>query len=196
MIQKGYFLITDITGYTNFLTQSELDHAQHIIEALFESQLQVIKAPLIVSGFQGDAIICYAPEEATDDGRAVFGQIDGIYAAFAAKMAEMQIDPPCSCRICSTISLLDLKIFVHYGEYLVKKLGDREELMGTDIIVIHRLMKNHVKEALGMNSYLLVTDAAYARMQNGEGKAKLNRHSESYDDVGQIEVHVAPLAAG
>ena len=29
-IQNGYLFITDITGYTEFLTQSELDHAKEI----------------------------------------------------------------------------------------------------------------------------------------------------------------------
>ena len=34
MAQKGYLLIADITGYTIFLTSSELDHAQGILDAL------------------------------------------------------------------------------------------------------------------------------------------------------------------
>jgi len=28
MAKKGYFILTDISGYTEFLTRSELDHAQ------------------------------------------------------------------------------------------------------------------------------------------------------------------------
>ncbi len=35
MAEQGYLLIADITGYTRFLTGSELDHAQGILEGLF-----------------------------------------------------------------------------------------------------------------------------------------------------------------
>ena len=193
MIETGYLLITDITGYTRFLTQSELDHAQHIIEGLFESQLEAIHPPLRVSNFQGDAILCYAAEAESDDGNAVFGQVEGIYQAFAQKKAAMQIDPPCHCRICSSMSVLDLKIFVHYGQYLVKKMGDREELMGSDVIVAHRLMKNKVKENTGFRSYLLVTDAAYEHLADADTKNSLKKHTESYEDIGEVEMFVVPL---
>ena len=71
MPDKGYFLITDITGYTTFLTQSELEHAQMVIEALFDTQLKCINKPLNVSNFQGDAILCYAPVESGADGKSV-----------------------------------------------------------------------------------------------------------------------------
>ena len=39
MAQKGYFILTDISGYTEFLTKSELDHAQDALQNLFDAQL-------------------------------------------------------------------------------------------------------------------------------------------------------------
>ena len=63
MVQKGYFIITDITGYTAYLTKSELDHAHEILKSLFDAQIENIKPPLVVSNFQGDAILSYAPED-------------------------------------------------------------------------------------------------------------------------------------
>ena len=59
---RGYFVISDISGYTQFLTQSELEHAKGILEALFKAIIARIEAPLAISNFQGDAILCYAPE--------------------------------------------------------------------------------------------------------------------------------------
>ena len=35
--QQGFLLIADITGYTMFLTRSELEHAQGILDTLFKS---------------------------------------------------------------------------------------------------------------------------------------------------------------
>ncbi len=193
MIDKGYFLITDITGYTTFLTQSELDHAEHIIEALFESQLASIKPPLVVSNFQGDAILCYVPADALDSGRVMFDQVSDIYRAFADKMAEMLIDPPCSCNACSQISTLDLKIFLHYGEYLVKKMGEREEILGSDVILAHRMMKNDVKEKTGLDSYLLMTEAAFQEIGIEDPGIELIDHSQSYEHVGEVKMLVSPL---
>ncbi len=195
MIEQGYFIITDITGYTSFLTQSELDHAQHILNALFDSQLKSIESPLNISGFRGDAILCYVPEKSAQDGKSIYQQINKIYDAFVSKIEEMQVDPPCSCRVCSTISLLDLKIFVHYGEYLLQKVGDREELLGSDVIVAHRMMKNNVVKDTGIKSYLLLTETAFEHLGVDTIKSDLIKHSETYDDIGQVNMFVSSLRA-
>jgi hypothetical protein len=52
---KGFLLIADITGYTIFLTSSELEHAQGVLDALFKSIFAEIKAPIVLSNLQGDA---------------------------------------------------------------------------------------------------------------------------------------------
>ena len=39
MASKGYFIITDISGYTEYLTRSELDHAHAILQSLFDAQM-------------------------------------------------------------------------------------------------------------------------------------------------------------
>lgn len=46
MAQPGYFVLTDISGYTEFLTRSGLDHAQDALQNLFDVQLAHIQYPL------------------------------------------------------------------------------------------------------------------------------------------------------
>ncbi|HKI59570.1 MAG TPA: DUF2652 domain-containing protein [Mariprofundaceae bacterium] len=191
MVTKGYLLITDISGYTSFLTGHELDHAQHIIEALFKSQLEVIQPPLKISNFQGDAILCYAAE-ADAQSTMLLQQVSTVFSAFVAKVKEMQIDPPCSCNACANIDTLDLKIFIHFGEYIVKPIGDREELMGSDVILAHRMMKNSVIAETGIHSYLLVTDAAFNKLPDTDGFVFVD-HAETYDHIGEVKMHVADL---
>lgn len=195
MINKGFLLITDITGYTSFLTDSELDHAQHIIEALFTSQLDVITPPLTVSNFQGDAILCYTREEESRGDSWLLDQVEKIYSAFRTKMAEMQIDPPCSCKACSTINLLDLKIFLHFGEFIVRTMGNREEILGKDVIVAHRMMKNSVTEVTGLSSYLLVSKEVYDRFGRSATRFAFTHHTESFEGVTEQILFVAPLSA-
>jgi len=196
MINKGYFLITDISGYTSFLTGHELDHAQHIIEALFQSQLEAIQLPLKVSNFQGDAILCYAPGESFRNGAQFSRQVKNIYRKFSDKIAEMQIDPPCACNACANVGDLELKIFVHFGDYLVKSLGGRDELMGADVILAHRMMKNSVAEKTGINSYLLITETAFNNLGGEESGFAFARHSERYDHIGEVGMLVASLDDG
>ncbi len=194
MIKKGYFIITDITGYTIFLTESELDHAHHIIHALFESQLDVIGAPLQISNFQGDAILCHVPEETVGKGDHLMQQVDAIYDAFSAKIVEMQIDPPCGCNACANITMLDLKMFMHYGEYLVKTVGDSDEIIGSDVITAHRMMKNDVPEKTGINSYLLAKDTALKNL-GLENDSKFVSYSQSYEHIGEVGMGVAQLGS-
>ena len=61
MAQQGFLLIADITGYTMFLTRSELDHAQGILDALFKSIFAEIKPPIMLSNLQGDAALTICP---------------------------------------------------------------------------------------------------------------------------------------
>jgi len=192
MIKKGYFIITDITGYTIFLNKSELDHAHHIIQALFESQIEVIGEPLQISNFQGDAILCHVPEESVGTGVSLLNQIDAIYNAFSSKIAEMQIDPPCGCQACSNITMLDLKMFMHYGEYLVKTVGTSDEIIGSDVITAHRMMKNDVPEKTGINSYLLITETALKQL-GIEDDSKFQSYSQTYDHIGEVNMGVAQL---
>lgn len=194
MIKKGYFIITDITGYTIFLNKSELDHAHHIIQALFESQLDVIGEPLQVSNFQGDAILCHVPEETVEAGQELMNQVDSIYDAFSAKIAEMQIDPPCGCKACSNITMLDLKIFMHYGEYLVKTVGTSDEIIGSDVITAHRMMKNDVTEKTGIHSYLLITETALDVL-GLEDDSKFLDYSQTYEHTGEVAMAVAQLGS-
>jgi len=51
MADKGYFIITDISGYTEYLTKSELEHAHAALQGLFDAQLANIKFPLHISDF-------------------------------------------------------------------------------------------------------------------------------------------------
>ena len=45
---------------------------------------------------------------------------------------------------------LDLKIVVHHGSVIRHRIAGREELVGSDVIVAHRFLKNHVVERLGI----------------------------------------------
>ena len=168
MASTGYFVVADITGYTAFLTQSELDHAEDILNALFKAQLDYFQPPLILNGFRGDAILAYVPEGGFVQGQTLLETLENIYFAFIDLREKMRQNTTCTCKACRNISNLDLKLFVHHGQYLLQKMGDREELLGADVIVVSRMMKNDVEERTGVRAYALLTEAATDAMKLGD----------------------------
>ena len=63
MNRLGYFLIADISGSTEFLAGSELEHAQAILQALLGSLVGAIAAPMKLAKIEGDAVFCHAPAD-------------------------------------------------------------------------------------------------------------------------------------
>lgn len=86
--------------------------------------------------------------------------------------------------------MLDLKMYIHYGEYLIQKLGDREEPLGADVIVPHRMLKNRVIEQTGIKSYALFSDVAAHKLNSLEYCRKVIPHIESYEHIGEVAMCV------
>ncbi|MDQ2692209.1 MAG: DUF2652 domain-containing protein [Chloroflexota bacterium] len=193
MANKGFFVITDISGYTEYLTGSELDHANEILQSLFDAQLAAVKHPFVISGFRGDAIFMYVPETNFIQAQSLLEAIENFYIVFAETLEQMQYNTTCTCRACKNMSILDLKMCIHYGEYLVQKLGDREELLGADVIVPHRMLKNHVIEQTGVKSYALFSDVAARKLNLLEYCDRVIPHAEQYEHIGQVPMCVHDL---
>ena len=193
MANKGFFIITDISGYTEYLTGSELDHANEILQSLFDAQLNAVKHPFLISGFRGDAIFMYVPETNFVQSQSFIEALENFYIVFEDTLQQMQYNTTCTCRACKNMFLLDLKMCIHYGEYLIQKLGDREELLGTDVIVPHRMLKNHVIEKTGIKSYALFSDVAAQELNLLEYCERVVRHSETYEHLGEEPMCVHDL---
>ncbi|MGB7874130.1 MAG: DUF2652 domain-containing protein [Anaerolineales bacterium] len=193
MANKGYFIITDISGYTEFLTKSELDHAQDALQSLFDVQLANIQHPFVLSGFRGDAIFMYVPETNFVEPQALLEALENLYFVFAETLRQMQFNTTCTCRACQNMSNLDLKMVIHYGEYAIQKLGDREELLGADVIVPHRMLKNHVIEETGIKCYALFSETAAQALNLTDLAYPLVPHTETYEHIGEVQMQVLDL---
>jgi hypothetical protein len=75
-------------------------------------------------------------------------------------------------------------------------MAGTEELVGSDVIVVPRLLKNHVSEELGIAAYSLYTDALVRAMGlDDPGTAGLHEHRETFESVGEVIGWVADLGA-
>ena len=155
MEHEGYILIADITGYTVFLNESELDHAKGTLTDLLELLIDHTNPPLVISGLEGDAVFSYGLREGFVNSQTFLESIEDTYVDFRRAIELMILNNTCRCNACANVSSLDLKFFIHYGTFALQDVGDHQELMGSDVNLIHRLLKNSVTAETGVRAYIL-----------------------------------------
>ena len=69
--RQGYLLLADISGYTAFLTGTELEHAHAIVRELTKLIRERLAPPMRFVKLEGDAVFCYAEAEGVCRRRAV-----------------------------------------------------------------------------------------------------------------------------
>ena len=187
--------IADITGYTRFLAGSELDHAQDILADLMNTVVTSLRPMLRLAKLEGDAVFVYTMTDAVD-GPALQDTIERSYFAFQRRLRDIRQASSCECNACILVPDLDLKVVLHHGQVVLQRMGTSDELVGSDVIVVHRLLKNEVTPATGIRAYAFYTDACLAAMVLGDpAAAGMVRHHEAFDDIGEVSGWVIDLQA-
>lgn len=189
--QRGCLLLADISGYTAYLAGTELEHAQDVLADLLESIIAEIEPPFTVSKLEGDAVFAYMPERELDASR-LFDTVDAAYFAFRRRLRDVVHSTTCDCNACVLIPSLDLKFLVHSGEYVIRTIGRTEELTGSDVILVHRLLKGTASDLVGEDAYLEVTKAALDSVGGDPDTLDLLEHAEALD-VGNVTVYLQNL---
>ncbi len=180
--RQGYLVLADISGYTAFLTGTELEHAQAIIHELTTLIRERLAPPLRFVKLEGDAVFCYADEAAFPDGERLAEVLEACYFDFSNRLENMVRGTTCRCNACASMGSLGLKFIAHFGTFVVQASGGVDDLAGPDVILAHRLLKNSIKEALGMEAYVFFTGACLQRMP---ATFDLPRHVETYESFGE-----------
>jgi uncharacterized protein YndB with AHSA1/START domain len=184
---QGYLLLADISGYTSYLAGVELDHAQAVLTELLETIVGHFKALLTISKLEGDAVFAYVASETISRGEILFELVETTYAAFRDRVEGVRRRTTCTCNACRAIPNLDLKFILHQGEYMVQSIAGIHELVGSDVNLVHRLLKNHVGEATGWKAYALITNPALERLGLPCDRNLLYVASETYEHLGEID---------
>ncbi len=188
MLQQGYLLIADISGYTAFFTQTEIDHAHEVVEGLIEAMLAHMEPFFTIAKLEGDAIFAYVPAGSYLQPQTVLEAIEGVYCTFRLTLERMHYNTTCTCQACQLMPTLDLKFVVHNGQFIV---GKRQELSGPDVILVHRLLKNSICRQTGFNAYAFFTQAAQTTI--GLDNLAWQPHAETYQHLGTVPGHVIDL---
>jgi hypothetical protein len=185
--QTGYLVLADISGYTSYVAQTEIEHADMALSFLLETIVEKISNLLTIIQLEGDAVFAYIEESKLQEAKSLLELIDQTYLAFREKALALYAGATCPCRACKALPTLDLKFMVHHGDYLIQNVAGVSHLLGTDVNLIHRLAKNHVSESTGWKGYALFTDPALERMQHS--KDDFFKQSESYEHLGAVDVY-------
>lgn len=190
---EGFLLIVDITGYTRYLTESELEHAQETLTALLELLVENTRPPLVISRLAGDAVISYGLKEGFIQGQTFINMIEDTYVTFRKALGRLVLNNACGCNACANIGSLDLKFFIHYGTFGIQRISDYDELVGSDINLLHRLLKNNITEEAGFQAYALYTVAAIQQLDVEDVRKSFTHHTEKYEHLGEVKVFVQDM---
>ncbi len=190
-IVHGYLVLADISGYTSFLSQTELDHAHEILADLIETILRRFKPLLTIHKIEGDAVFAYIPDSQLVRGETLLELVESTYVDFRERMKNVRRHTTCTCRACQSIPMLDLKFILHHGEFVVQNIGGAAELAGSDVNLAHRLLKNHVSDKTGWRAYGLFTAIALECMRIRP--ENLVEGSESYEHLGEVKTYAMDL---
>jgi uncharacterized protein YndB with AHSA1/START domain len=192
-VTEGYLLLADISGYTTFLTGTELEHSHAIVTELTKLIRSALAPPMQFVKLEGDAVFCFAPHEAFPSPELLIELVESCYFDFTNRLLNMMRSTTCTCDACRAIGGLDLKFVAHHGTFIVDRDDDgRLDLAGPEVILVHRLLKNTIIEHGGPISYGFFTDACVTGLSPD---FRLPAHQESYASFGEVSGVVQDLAA-
>jgi uncharacterized protein YndB with AHSA1/START domain len=193
--EPACLVIADISGYTGFLAGAELDHAQDILADVMGIVVGAFRPTFRLAKLEGDAAFVFAMTE-TIDAAQLQDTIERCYFLYRRRLRDIAQASTCECNACVLVPKLDLKVVAHHGQVVRQKFGSWEELVGSDVIVVHRLLKNRIGEATGFSAYAMYTDACVTAMGIDDPvSAGFTEHVEAFEGVGEIRAWVRDLQA-
>lgn len=191
--QTGYLILADISGYTSFVAQTEIEHADMALSFLLETIIEHLSNQLIISKLEGDGVFAYVEENQVGKPETLLQLIDQTYLAFRDKAMALHRGATCPCRACQALPTLDLKFMVHHGEFILQQVAGIKDLLGTAVNLVHRLAKNHITETTGWKGYVLFTDPVLQRM--GVNGDHLFKYCETYEHLGEVDIYCMDMHA-
>ena len=184
--QTGHMVLADISGYTAFVADTELEHSREILNELLEGLVRGLARHLRIGQIEGDAIFALGPDLPEDP----YAWFEEIFIKFQRHLNAMKRVSTCPCKACMSVGTLTLKFICHWGEYLPQTFLGKETFVGNAVNQAHRLLKNKVPS----HEYLLVTQEALQRYPAAM-RDRFTPHREEYD-LGVMEcgwMDLAPL---
>jgi len=182
-LKPSVIFIPDISGFTTFINEAEIDHSTKLITELIETIIESDILGLKVSEIEGDAVLFYRHgEEPTFE--ELVEQTEHMFLEFHKKLKLHERDRMCPCQACTTAKDLTLKFVYHYGKTTLVNIKSHEKLLGPDVTLAHRLLKNEIPS----DEYLLMSAMpTTSNSKNARQWIQLQNGSDSYQGIGAID---------
>jgi hypothetical protein len=181
---RALLLIADIGGYTRYMSlhRVSLAHAQANVARLLDAVIDAAPGLELVE-IEGDAVFFSGPAE--DAASLAAGASLAMHRAFHEEQRHI-LRNLCPCAGCNRAGELTLKFVAHVGTVAEQTLRDRRTLVGPDVILVHRLLKNSVP----VPEYVLYS----AELYRGDDAVPLVLELEGLGAVETRFVDLAPHA--
>ena len=194
MENQALIFIPDISGFTKFVTKCEINHTNHIISNLINIILDSNPLELKVSEIEGDAVLFYfkgMPPKKEE----IIQQSKRMFIDFHTNLKAMERNFFCKCGSCTTASNLTLKFIVHYGVCKEVPIHNSTKLIGSDVIIAHKLLKNNIPE----REYILLSEKYLKSQQSKliieEDWVDIKSNIENFENFGEIRTKYIPLSS-
>ncbi len=192
--ERALHLIADIGGYTDYMRshRMSLAHAEVCSAMLLTKVIDAARGFDLIE-IEGDA--AFLSRRADSLGR------DGVVAAITEAAVVMHrafhkerhriATNLCPCANCVQANNLKLKFVAHIGEVATQTIKQRRKLVGIDVILVHRLLKNPVhapeyvlfSEDLYRAGEATLPDAVHEVAQDLEGIGPVREYFVKMEDL-------------
>jgi Protein of unknown function (DUF2652) len=190
--QRALLLIADIGGYTEYMGthRMSLAHAEVNTTRLLEAVIDAAGDFDLIE-IEGDAAFLSLPVDTLDGAATVTAMNKAVLDMHQAFHHERRYVATnlCPCNGCEQADNLKLKFVAHVGEVATQTIRDRVKLVGIDVILVHRLLKNPVQ----LPEYVLFSEELY---QAGGAAlfSPVNELSQDLEGIGPVRTYHVDIA--
>jgi hypothetical protein len=185
--------IPDITGFTRFMAETDLEFSRKIIPPLLRCLVAANTLSLSVGEVEGDAILFYRFGELPSL-KELAEQCKKFYADFNSQLESLKKQFPEDFEKYVSSTKLSLKIVLHAAEMTSTHIEGMIKLIGEDVVVVHKLLKNSVEDA----EYILFTEKLLSHYENEDMHSILNWDTlkdgkDEYEYIGEVKYKFIPV---
>ncbi len=184
---RAVLLIADIGGYTDYMSthRFSLSHAEVNTARMLDKMIDAAPGYDLIE-IEGDAAFLSRNADARDADTTVTEILQAAAAMHRAFHLERQnvATNLCPCSGCKEAGNLKLKFVAHIGDVATQTIRQRHKLVGIDVILVHRMLKNPVD----IPEYVLLSEQLYT---TGEASLPGEAHeiSQELDGIGTVRAY-------
>src|SRR3954447_16686540 len=187
--ERALLLIADIGGYTEFMRahRMSLAHAEVNTARLLEAVIDAAGDFELIE-IEGDAAFLSRASEGDRTIAAMTEAIVAMHRAFHDERRHVAANL-CPCDGCEQTDKLKLKFVAHVGEVATQTIRNRRKLVGIDVILVHRLLKN----ALPAPEYRPLSEELYGTGAAGRLEP-MHEVAQELEGIGEVRTYFADIA--